>query len=237
MSVREPILGVTPPDGAAKVRLQTVWKRRGNTPVITCEVLTQDAVQSAIDASESLGKYLRAYAKDLGLGPEPPWSVKAELQFLGSDNGAIDSPTEVEFLFFGPGGKVAQDPIAAALLRVIESQERIAVAREQTRQVELTTEAQVRQAEIQAIREACTAGVKEAAGEAAKLLQAGAAPLQDSLREQGKWFEHERTRADDATKDVATLLQRTAVPQVTWVDQAGKLAPLVMPIVNHVLKN
>lgn len=207
----EPIFDITPPGGACKVRLRTLFKKQGGSPVITCDVVSQDAVQSAIDASESLGKYLKSMKEELG---SRPWTVKAEMVFLGSDGEPIDKPVPVSFLFYG--GKKKKKGKNKGILKlcgkVVKAQERIGVA------------------QVQAIKEACTAGVKEAAGQAAQLLAAGVAPLEKTIGALEEARKGSETRANDATKDVATLLQQQKeLPPRPWTEDFTDLSGAVLP--------
>jgi hypothetical protein len=197
----EPIFDVTPPPGACKVRLRIKSNRAGGRPVVTCDTLTQEAVQAALDASATLARYLSFQEKELG---PKPWGLKAELQFLGSDGNPIDGPTEVEILYYGPvQAPAAAEPVAA----VVAALKDIMVERERTMQ-----------AQMKEMGDLYRAAVNQS-------------PNGELIKELATVRAEETKRANVVTKDFATLLQRQAKPPETdWTQKAANLAqfaPLV----------
>ena len=97
----EPIFGAVPPEGACAVRIRLRLNRRGNPPSLTCTTLTEEAVQTEIDASLVFRRTLEAVHKQKSYGVKP-WVVEVDVQFLGSDGKAIDAPAPAEISYFGP---------------------------------------------------------------------------------------------------------------------------------------
>jgi hypothetical protein len=92
---------VSPPEGACFCRIRLRLKGRvGNPPSIKCESLDESAIQAEIDASEAFKRTLEACNEKAPLG-ERPWVLDADIQFFGSDGGAIDGPQRIEVTYFG----------------------------------------------------------------------------------------------------------------------------------------
>ena len=227
----EPLFDQLPPEGACIVRLRTLFARKGGSPVVTCDRLSMEAVQEAIDGSASLAKYLEAMPqKDReALGPAP-YLLKAELTYLGMDGQPIDEPRTVDFLYYGKGAAVgAVDPLAL-LKTVLEQQE-------QTRRAEALARSAEHQATINALTQHFPTILQQAAQQAAGIAAAASAPLAKAVEELAKARQEDHQRANDATKDVATLLQRSAQkPAVPWSEHFKNLAPWV-PIAKDFLGN
>lgn len=221
-SAAEPIFDQIPPQGAVKVRLKTRFKgRAGGTPVITCEILTQEAVQTAIDASDSLRRYLNVIAKDLG---PPPWEIHAELTWLGFDGGPIDNPIPVQFLYFG-GMQKEEGSGSAVAMQAIQALRDLAIEKERSHQTLLQTLGAV-----------YAAGADKSAEAAAKVLGAGAEPLKAAIAEIAQTRKEETERANAANKKlVATIEGGKQTKPDSWADDLVKLAPL-LPLAGAALK-
>jgi hypothetical protein len=109
------------------VRIRLRLNRRGNPPSLTCTTLTEEAVQTEIDASLVFRRTLEAMHKQKSYGAKP-WVVEVDVQFLGSDGKAIDAPAPAEISYFGPeepdGAQPARDsgPVMLdSLARVLET--------------------------------------------------------------------------------------------------------------------
>lgn len=112
--ISEPIFECPPPDGATSIRIRLRLTRPGNQPSISCNTLTEEAVQNAIDASTVFGKTLRAWDASRQLGPKP-WVIPADLVYVGSDGRDIDAPRRIEVAYFGPDKDEAQTTAATAV--------------------------------------------------------------------------------------------------------------------------
>jgi hypothetical protein len=110
----EPILGVIPPEGTYLIRLKLRMNRKGNTPSIVCDEITQDGLQGAIDRSSGLRLYLERVEN---LGPRP-WILRGTMAFCGVDGDAITAPVHVDFLYYGP--KPEAPDLAAADLAALD---------------------------------------------------------------------------------------------------------------------
>lgn len=210
----EPIFEVMPPPGACKVRLKTKFdKRPGGTPVISCETLTQEAVDAAIDESESLRRYIKEHQ---ALGKRP-WTIKADLQFLGSDGQPIDGPTSVEFLYYGGKAKSKGKASERLLVRLIRAQERMYIEREITHRAEVAEREQTHRRQLEA--------VSAAADNAAKVLSAGAEPLKAAIGSIDQTRKDETERANAANKKLVAHIEGGAqVKPDSWADDFVKFA-------------
>ena len=110
------------------MRIRLRLNRRGNPPSLTCTTLTEEAVQTEIDASQVFRRTLDVVNKQKSYGPKP-WVIEVDVQFLGSDGKAIDAPAAAEISYFGPeetdsvqAPRDSAPVMLDALARVLETQ-------------------------------------------------------------------------------------------------------------------
>lgn len=212
----EPIFDIVPPDGACRVRIKTRFPQKGNTPMILCDSLTHASVEDAIQDSESLHRYVKSLCSKGKLTEDCPWTLKGDLEFLGSDGLPIDAPREIEFLYYGErkdANKKKKGPLVR-MMKVMEERERA----HQAALTQLGTSFQASLAQLGSLYKAAVEQTPNAA-------------LIEEIRQVRAT---ESQRATDATKDVVTLLQgRPGKPKESLVSE---LAPW-LPVLKSLLPN
>lgn len=159
------------------------------------------------------------------------WRVKVEFfdrQGVKSESACSDEVFEF-YQLCGTTCMSAPDPSAAAIQAMREvqtqflgAQERMAKEHAALFKSLIDGHSALAQQQLAAAKDV----IATAAQEAAKVLGAGAQPLQDAVGRIVQQSQHEQTKRDEATKDVITLLQKGQSDD-DLLSQLAKVAPLV----------
>lgn len=236
------VIGIAIPPGTVKFHVKPVLRGAGNvTPLYEGDVsegatpLSEVDILDAVANNDRFWKWVDKVALPNNRCDPPKnglheWRVRIDFfDHVGvkSESAATDKPLEF-YRYVSASGAGSIDPTTAAIQAVrdmqtqfIQAQQRMMTEHAQVMRDMTATQAELLGKQLAAAKEMVTTATTESA----KLLSAGAQPLQDAVGRVVDWSKHEQEKRDEATKDVVTLLQRGGKDE-DLLSQVVKLAPL-----------